>query len=114
MNFNFKLKITREAQCNMGSDIGEMSWTGDPTVQDLIDYALSCSGEWGYVRIGTFLSPIEVKYSHGRLLESPDATFAQFLDQHIKSVEWIGGWSRSDYIVTMKENLNVPRGSETH
>ena len=105
MNFNFKLKITHEAQCNMGLDIGEMSWTGDPTVQDLIDYALSCRGEWGYVHIGPdYLSPIKVAYNGGRLLEPPDDTFAMFLDRHLKSVKWMGGWSRSDYCVLVKED----------
>ena len=103
MNFNFKVKITHEAQCNMGSDVGEMSWTGNPTVQDLIDYALSCSGEWGYVYIGpSYLSPIKVKYSSGKFIWPPDATFTPFLDRHIKSVTWMGGWSRSDYCVVVK------------
>lgn len=68
------------------------------TVQQLLDYIINVSNEWGYITVGN----IEVEYAHGKYVDENRKEInytwpPHILNMLIKQVIWSGGWSRGDW-----------------
>jgi len=94
-------------QTSCGSDCTgpyNVIFTKDMTVRQFIDEILTeRDSEWGYIGIdspGTIFGKPCIEYSHGAIKESlPD----EYLDKVIIDVKGSGGWSRSDFLLVLKE-----------
>ena len=122
--FNFEINVTKTAESNYGCDSGNVTFSGTPTLRDLVDWVLA-RGEWGYIGLynrgphgelpegkSLFGDP-HVEYKDDRILvgtfDSNDYALDPFMDHVVSSVEWSGGWSRSDYLVKVVQANDLPR-----
>lgn len=80
------------------------------TVQELCDEIIKNKGEWGYIGIskrGTIFGDPNVEYFHGQYVDdkrNPIGDFKfppQIANAYVKRVDWDGGWSRADWIITI-------------
>lgn len=72
------------------------------TVQQLLDYIINVSNEWGYIRIGN----IEVEYNHGKYVDKNKNEInytwpQQILNMLVKRIRWNGGWSLGDWQIEL-------------
>lgn len=74
------------------------------TVKEFVDLVLSETDEWGHIgveRPGHIFGEPNCDYKHGQLLNGlPE----EILDKKITSVRANGGYSRMDYLLTIKED----------
>lgn len=80
------------------------------TVQELCDYIISQKGDWGYIGIekpGTIFGDPNVEYYRGEYVDgqrNPIGNFKfppQIANAYVKKIDWDGGWSRADWIITI-------------
>lgn len=72
------------------------------TVSSFIDTVLKDTSEWGYIGIknqNSFFGDPSCEYGYGKLLS---AIPKEYLNREIKDVTSNGGWTRMDYILTLK------------
>lgn len=73
------------------------------TVSSFIDMVLKDTSEWGYIGIkkqnSFFFGDPYCEYRYGKLLS---AIPKEYLNREIKDVTSNGGWTRMDYILTLK------------
>lgn len=81
------------------------------TVRELCDYIIS-TREWGYIGIRSniitsiFGDP-HIEYGNGRYETPLESRFSQEeLDSYVEIIDWDGGWSRGDWLLTLKEGKN--------
>lgn len=127
--FNFKINVTKTAESNYGCDSGDVTFSGTPTLRDLIDWVLS-RGEWGYIGLynrgprgelpegkSLFGDP-HVEYKDGKIIvgtfDSNDYALDSFMDHVVQEVKWSGGWSRSDYLVKVVQANDLPKEKSRH
>lgn len=80
------------------------------TVQQFCDYIIeNHTGEWGYIGInhpGEIFGKPNVEYFHGEYVDSNRKPIKfkfppEIANKTIKQLDWDGGWSRSDWILTI-------------
>lgn len=94
-------------QINCGSDCTGsyiVTISKPMTVREFVDELLiKYSSEWGYIGIykqGEIFGNPSLEYKHGKLLSLlPN----EYLDKEIERVDGSGGWSRSDFILHIKD-----------
>ena len=115
--FNFKINVTKTAESNYGCDSGNVSFSGTPTLRDLVDWVLD-RGEWGYIGIDvpnkqSLFGDPHIEYKDGRIIvgtfDSSNCTLDPFMDHVVQEVKWSGGWSRSDYLVKVVQANDLPK-----
>ena len=79
------------------------------TVQELCDYIISIKGEWGYIGIacpGEIFGKPNVEYFHGEYVDGKRNPIEfkfppRIANSIVKRIDWDGGWSRGDWILTL-------------
>lgn len=113
---NLRHVTDKESQCNMGSDVGHMTFTGKLTVREFIKEILNPEAfclNFGKIGIGDcsffFNNPFTVEYSNHKLRQPMEqCDLAQFLDREIESIKWCGSWGANDYGIKLKPDSEVP------
>lgn len=86
------------------------------TVRELCEYAISLKDEWGYIGIkdksSVFGKP-QIEYWHGtycdRSRKPIELNFPkEILDSYIELIDWDGGWSRGDWLITLVGHKEEP------
>ena len=87
------------------------------TVRELCEYAISLKDEWGYIGIkdksSVFGKP-QIEYWHGYYCDSSrkpiELNFPkEILDSYIEFIDWDGGWSRGDWLITLAGHKEEPK-----
>lgn len=80
------------------------------TVRELCEYAISLKDEWGYIGIKDKYSSVfgnpQIEYWHGTYCDHSrkpiELNFPkEILDAQVELVDWDGGWSRGDWLITL-------------
>lgn len=81
------------------------------TVRELCEYIISNKGEWGYIGINdghdTIFGNPQIEYFHGIYCDGkrnpiPLNFPEEILNSYVESIDWDGGWSRGDWLITLK------------
>lgn len=79
------------------------------TVRELCEYILS-THEWGYIGINPHSNTIAsifgdpcIEYASGQYKTPLESRFSEeILDSYVETVDWDGGWSKGDWLFTLK------------
>lgn len=80
------------------------------TVQEFADFIVTnFTGEWGYIGIdarNTIFGDPRVEYFHGHYVDEKRNPIqfkfpSKIANAVIKKLDWDGGWSRSDWLITI-------------
>lgn len=111
--FNFQVNATKTAESNYGCESGNVTFSGTPTLRDLVDWVLA-RGEWGYIGIDnrgpngelpkgqSLFGEPNLEYDCGRIKKQGSNgvhALTPYLEYAVQKISWSGSFWRNDYLI---------------